>query len=357
MLHAKLMFEGSLASARQAAQLHVQKHKTRLRSRAPLNLIDVDFSPFIGTENIDIYFGRAALGDISGYPLGSGEASLGLKQLFYSCLFIVVQLWPPAHTMSKSALQWYKSERSTSSDAEEALYCYALTCRFNMASVEDYRDGLNVLDEAVERLNRRRDTDSRARTARARSERAALRLFALYRTYLSEQAAAAPYSLQPIVVDHEISSTFDSIIQDIESVQQHWLESDAFYENTKFRVFSHRLKLQLYSNIGGAWMLRELASGKISLKEVGKSRSADLNELGEIIKEDAKTYNLRSGMANLNYKVLSFIEASGKHREDAREAAIEELESRLKLSEVLLPLDRVECEVLIDRLRQGSLGG
>jgi hypothetical protein len=255
--------------------------------------------------------------------------------------------------MSKAALQWYKGEGVTSAEMEEAFYCHALTCRFTMVSAEDYKTGLLVLKEALERLDRGRGPDNSARAARAHSERVAYRLLALYQTYLAAERVGRSDGVRAVVREHEIASTFDAIITDIQRVQHQWFESHAPYASPRFKVFTHRLKLQLYTNIAGAWIFRELVSNKIALNLVGASRASDLEELDAVIKEDAKIHGSQSAMATFNMKLLSFMEAPDELREETRKPLIDVLESRLRTKDSL-PVDLLECEVIMERLKQGT---
>jgi hypothetical protein len=359
-LHAQMMFQGSLRRARLAAQSHAQNKRTRLRPRAPLILLDADFSAFIGTEDREMYFEKAARGEIREYPTNALLTSIGLTHLFNACLFVVVENWRLAHTHSRAALQSCRSDSTATQLLDEALYCNALTRRFTMTTADHYQSGLRTIGEVIQRARTERDLFSQARVARGWSERAALRLFALYSTYLSQQESAAPSvdHTNAIIGESELVAEFTSVIRDLHYVQRRWIEShDPHLPSVQLKRFSHRLKLQAFSNIGSAWIFKEMASRKIAFPPVSSSRAQDLMHLTQAIEEDSHEYGAESATAVQNQQLLSFIECPEPARDPARKQAITTLQNRLLSLDSMLPVDRRECEVQLERLKGGSLAG
>jgi len=367
-LHAQMTFQGSLISARKAAQAHAKINRTRLRPRAPVMLIDIDFSPFIGNESHEVYLGKVARGEIPEYPLLDLPGNeIGFIHLFQAWLFIVVELWAEAHAHSGLAVHAYERDDPSSSILDEALYCRALTGRFTMASAHDYRSNINLIGRALERVHGRRDLNSDARRARARSERAALRLFALQRAdflqrYLTTSRGSEilpDREIAPILDDSQMVSEFELAVADLRAVERDWIESyEPYLESAGLRAFSHQLKLQVYANIAGAWVFRDAMSGRMNLTQVGQSRAEDLKQLNQVINEDANQYGSEDGVAILNHALLAFAEATEEARDGARQWAISIIESAIEAREKgrdpVNLIDRLECKFQLDRLREGA---
>jgi hypothetical protein len=368
-LHAQMAFQASLTSARKVAQSHAKTRKTKLRPRAPMMQIDLDFSPFIGNEMQDGYLGKVGRGEIPEYPLRDypKNVAIGFTHLFHAWLLTALELWPEARAHSGLAVRSYESDDPASPILDEALYCHALTRRFTMASPRDYRHGIDLLGKAIERTRDRRDQIGIARHARALSERAAHRLFALQHSYYAQKYLAAPrgneFLSNPkiviILADSEMKSEFGLAIADLRAAERDWIESHAPYSQPgKLKVFSHELKLQVYSNIAAAWIFRDDVSSTLSLPEVGQDRTRDLAELNEVILDDENQYGAENKVAILNQALLAAAEAAGDERERATREAISMLEKSLEASKRARDpvnfIERLESEAQLERLRGGT---
>ncbi|HEV7877929.1 hypothetical protein [Bradyrhizobium sp.] len=366
-LHAQMTFQGSLISARQAARSHATKSKAKLRPRAPMMLIDIDFSPFIGNESHDQYLGRVARGEIPDYPLSDypENAEIGFKHLFHAWLLTAVELWPQGRAHSGLAVRSYERDNPLSPILDEALYCHAVTGRFTMASARDYRVGIDLLGKALERTNRHTQIGI-ARYARALSERAAHRLFALQHSYYARKYLATSRGneffsdpkIGAILAEGEMKVEFGLAIADLRAVERDWIEDhEPYLKSEKLKVFSHELKLQVYSNIASAWVFRDDVSGTLSLPDAGSDRADDLAQLNQVIDDDVKQYGSENKVAILNQALLAAAEAAGDVREHATRHAISLLQNSLEASkrarDPLNFIERLECEAQLDRLRAG----
>lgn len=365
-LHAQMTFQASIIGARKAAQAHARINQTKLRPRAPVMLIDVDFRQFTGNETDEAYFGKVARGEIPDYPsINYASDQIGFTHLFHAWLLIVVELWREAHAHSGLALYAYQRDDPSSSILDEALYCRALTYRFTMESPRDYRSGVDLLEQALTRIHGQRDPLSQARRARARSERAALRLSALQRADFTQRCLTSRSSeilfdreTPSILDDSQMQTEFQLAIGDLRAVERDWVEGYDPYVEPHLKVFSHQLKLQLYSNIAGAWILRDELSNRMILTPVGPSRAEDLMQLNQVINEDAGQYSSEDRVAILNQALLEFEEALGDVREEARQRAILIIEKAIqameKSGDPVNRIDLLECKFQLDRLREAS---